>query len=244
MDDTSLKNATWRTYTVADGLPSAVCEHVAEDQHGNLWIATAEDGACRFDGNEFVSFSRADGLCGDQVFAILPDSRGRIWFGTIDGGLCFYDGETFHQPPGFADIIWTFLYEDSRGRTWWAGPNCVGYCEGDALCDLSARYEDQLGKQFSGKWGIAEDEEGQIWLGAGLNGLVCYDGSAFHYGLKVEGLSFECVCKDAARQLWTAGTGGDTCKQTVELLGGTIDAQSQMGKGTTFILKIGDYSAP
>ena len=34
----------------------------------------------------------------------------------------------------------------------------------------------------------------------------------------------------------------DIAKKSVELLGGTIVAESEVGRGTTFTMKIGDYT--
>lgn len=61
MRESPLKNAQWRTYTEADGLPSNVLEHVAEDAQGNLWIA-ARGGLSLFDGELIQTLNELDGL--------------------------------------------------------------------------------------------------------------------------------------------------------------------------------------
>ena len=54
MDSASdLTDGTWRAYSAVGGLSSLFCEHIGQDTDGFLWIATADSGACRFDGDEF-----------------------------------------------------------------------------------------------------------------------------------------------------------------------------------------------
>ena len=208
---TALNRGTWRTYSVADGLPGVFCEHVAEDRDGNIWIAMAENGACRFDGNEFVSFTKADGLCGNQVFSILLDSRDRLWFGTVDGGLCYCEGAmhsdaapTFHQPADLATTQCTFLYEDSQGRVWWGGLNGFGYYADDAHCELSKSYlSNNTERSRTNCRGIVEDNSGDIWLGLAKD-LLRYDGDAFHTVTldTTNDYMLYTLAKDAAGQLW------------------------------------------
>ncbi len=50
------RRGTWRTYSTTDGLPGVRIEHIAEDGEGYLWFATWENGASRFDGDEFRNF--------------------------------------------------------------------------------------------------------------------------------------------------------------------------------------------
>lgn len=52
---------TWRTYSIADGLPGMRIHHIAADGEGNLWFATRTHGAARYDGEEFQSFTTRDG---------------------------------------------------------------------------------------------------------------------------------------------------------------------------------------
>ena len=54
---------TWKTYSLGDGLPSLRIEHIAEDSAGYIWFATRDNGASRFDGDEFQTFTQQDGLC-------------------------------------------------------------------------------------------------------------------------------------------------------------------------------------
>ena len=50
-----------KTYTTADGLPSAWVQRVVPDSRGLLWFCT-RDGLSRFDGTRFVTYSMEHGL--------------------------------------------------------------------------------------------------------------------------------------------------------------------------------------
>ena len=76
------RRGTWRTYSIADGLAGMRIEHIAEDNEGCLWFATWDNGASRFDGNAFQSFTRQDGLVNNSVHFI---SKGQpesvvVWY--------------------------------------------------------------------------------------------------------------------------------------------------------------------
>ena len=54
------------------------------DRAGNLWLAT-DQGAVRYDGEEWVIFGAADGLPDNAVADIFEDRQGDIWFATGKG---------------------------------------------------------------------------------------------------------------------------------------------------------------
>jgi signal transduction histidine kinase/CheY-like chemotaxis protein/ligand-binding sensor domain-containing protein len=82
------KKGTWRIYSVQDGLNGLTVWdlHVASD--GALWLGT-DNGAARFDGQEFKYLTKKDGLAGASVRCIHQDPDGVLWFGT-DTGLSRY----------------------------------------------------------------------------------------------------------------------------------------------------------
>ena len=108
---------TWKTYSVDDGLPSLRIEHIAEGPEGYIWFATWDNGASRFDGDEFQNFTTQDGLVHDRVSFIQKDRQERLWFGTLKG-VCWYDGADFHplEDDGIAGRSVQFIYEDRQGR--------------------------------------------------------------------------------------------------------------------------------
>ncbi|MBT7863117.1 MAG: sigma 54-interacting transcriptional regulator [Gemmatimonadetes bacterium] len=201
MDSASdLTDGTWRAYSAVGGLSSLFCEHIGQDTDGFLWIATADSGACRFDGDEFQSFTREEGLCGNQVFSALPDSGGRLWLATWDGGLCWHDGRDFHVPAGDAagrEGAFTFLCDDGNGRIWCGGHNAVGYLEGESFIDLTPL----LDAEPANCQGIACDREGAVWF-ALHNQLIRFDGRRFFVEEETSKSMGYKVAVDGEGQLW------------------------------------------
>ena len=175
---------TWKTYSVDDGLPSLRIEHIAEGPEGYIWFATWDNGASRFDGDEFQNFTTQDGLVHDRVFFIQKDRQERLWFGTLKG-VCWYDGADFHplEDDGIAGRSVQFIYEDRQGRIWFGGTGTLGYYDGTAFHDLIPRYLQQYQPPPSPERnnycrGIAQDSQGHLWFG--FNYLTRFDGESFH----------------------------------------------------------------
>ena len=100
---------------------------IFEDSKGNLWIGSAKEGACLYDGSAFTYFSKADGLSHNQVRAIHEDENGLIWF-ECGYGLSYYDG----------DKITTVIDKDYSSKKdwnkaendlWFKGDETYGYNE-------------------------------------------------------------------------------------------------------------------
>ena len=89
----------FHTMTPGAGLPDGTVQDILQDRDGYLWLATL-NGAARYDGQEFITYSHIDGLCGNAVGSLAQDRDGVVWFGcgrrmSRRGGLTRYDGETF-----------------------------------------------------------------------------------------------------------------------------------------------------
>ncbi|MFO1352079.1 MAG: two-component regulator propeller domain-containing protein [Gammaproteobacteria bacterium] len=72
--------ATWRNYTVADGLAGNIVYSIAQDRAGVLWFGT-NHGLSRFDAGEWRNYGVADGLPEDDVYAIATLADGDVWAG-------------------------------------------------------------------------------------------------------------------------------------------------------------------
>ncbi len=181
------RTGTWRTYSMADGLSSIRIQHVAEDSEGYLWFATWDNGACRFDGDEFQIFTQRDGLCSDQVNTVYMDSQGRLWFGTSQG-ICWYDGANFHhlEDDGIAGRTVQSIYEDREGRIWYGGRHTLGYYDYDGTV-----FHDVM--PLISHWsiprcrGITQDPQGHLWFGSEYP--IRFDGTSFHRYEEEEGFS-------------------------------------------------------
>ena len=204
------RTGIWRTYSLDSGLAGLRIEHIAEDSKGYLWFATWDNGASRFDGNEFQNFTKQDGLIHDQIFFICPDSQERLWFATLNG-VCWYDGSNFHhlEDEGIAGRSVQFIYEDRQNRVWFGGTNTLGYYDGTVFHDLIPRYQQDYERPPSFRWrdycwGITQDTEAHLWFG--FDYLIRFDGKSFHRYEEEEGFpqtwSGYAVSQDRTGKVW------------------------------------------
>lgn len=82
-----------RILNADNGLPSNKVHTVFEDSKGYMWFGT-ENGVCRWDSKNFVTYTIKDGLPNNEVLYIFEDSKGRIWFSTFSNELCYLQNDT------------------------------------------------------------------------------------------------------------------------------------------------------
>ena len=206
-----MRQKLWQTFNVQDGLPSSLIFALLQDRQGHLWIATYQEGVCRYDGSQFTTFTMDDGLGDNSIIAMLEDSQGRIWFGPMGnelpstrGGLSYYDGErfaVFSVEDGLVDNATWSILEDRRGHLWFTSDKGA------------SRYDGHQFTPFTTTNGIAdnyilrlvEDRRGHLWFIHGENGMTRYDGQQFiPYG-KADGLAHDAVyaaLEDSRGNMW------------------------------------------
>ncbi len=88
----------FREYSSLDGLPQSQANMIFQDRRGYIWIPT-RNGLSRFDGIEFVNYTRKEGLISNEVQGVFEDSLGIIWARSEKSGLSTYDGIGFRSYP-------------------------------------------------------------------------------------------------------------------------------------------------
>lgn len=69
---------------------------IFQDNKGNYWFGSHEEGVCLYDGSSFKYFTVNEGLLDNQVRSIQEDDRGNIWFGTANG-VSSFDGKIIQK---------------------------------------------------------------------------------------------------------------------------------------------------
>lgn len=91
---------TWRTLSIAEGLPDPFVQATLRSKSGDLWVATWS-GACQVQGGAVdelnawkchTAASSAGGLPSNRVYALSEDSFGGIWAGTEAGIARYQNG--------------------------------------------------------------------------------------------------------------------------------------------------------
>lgn len=155
-----------------------------EDEAGNLWFGTDGEGAHRYDGAAFTSYTSSEGLAGNMVRAITGDRHGHIWLGTNGGGASRFDGtsfRTFTAEDGLNnDRIYEIL-EDSAGNIWFSTLGaCASRFDGTSFTafreDHSLIINDRPARTHVQEF--FEDRDGVLWIGCS-GGLFYFDGESF-----------------------------------------------------------------
>jgi ligand-binding sensor domain-containing protein len=108
----------WYRFTSANGLAGNIVQAIWEDPQGRIWFGT-EDGASRYDGQQWATFRPADGLLDANVWAISGDAEA-VWFAT-SSGLSRYDGaawQRFSAADGLPGDDVRAVHVAADGTTW------------------------------------------------------------------------------------------------------------------------------
>jgi ligand-binding sensor domain-containing protein len=155
---------------------------ITEDQQGNIWFGT-DEGAVKYDGTSFRSYTEKDGLSNTRVGrkCILTDKSGTIWVGTR-GGVFRYlpaadstGGQCFSLFQLLPPVNVKGIMEDKTGNIWFASQDKgVFRYDGKAMKHISDKKG--LGDNYAG--GMAQDQAGNYWFTMN-HGICRYDGETF-----------------------------------------------------------------
>jgi ligand-binding sensor domain-containing protein len=70
---------------------------ITEDNKGNLWMATYENGVWKYNGKELINYPVKDGETDVLLFTIYKDNKGVLWLGTHNAGVYTFNGHTFEK---------------------------------------------------------------------------------------------------------------------------------------------------
>jgi signal transduction histidine kinase/ligand-binding sensor domain-containing protein/CheY-like chemotaxis protein len=176
----------FRSYGVADGLPSAEAYTVTQDESGYLWIGT-HAGLVRYDGREFKVFrhdpKRPDSLPANDVSAVMVDRAGRVWAGGEGTGLNLYRSAAggfrhwLHDAASAdslsADDVMA-IAEDNSGAIWvgvYAGGLNKLQADGNGFAHWRHRRHDPASLASDNVTALAAANNGGLWIGtdAGLD---------------------------------------------------------------------------
>ena len=205
------RDGRFETFTTSEGLAGDRVYDIAEDQIGNLWIATTE-GISRFGAGRFANFDETNGLPTSDARALEVDAEGNVWAGLDGGALCrigssgitIYDGHD--GLPGEA-IRSLHLTPDG---TLWIGTEGGGIAQfrGNRVVDRLSK-KDGLMSDFVRP--IMTDRDGNVWIATNGGGLQRYHEGVIAHLTTKEGLPNDLVrslCEDREGNIWVGTNGG------------------------------------
>ncbi len=139
-DPSAPPGSSLRHWSVHDGLISDLVWSVEFGPEQTVWVATG-DGVSRFDGTNFVNFTREDGLADNHVSSIRRDSDGLLWFAS-EAGLTRYDPEsavTFSSADGLPSSNVRMAVRGVDGHLWIGTPAGLAWYDGRRWKAVTAR---------------------------------------------------------------------------------------------------------
>jgi len=110
---------TFSHYDIEDGLVQSQVNKLSLDDQHRLWMAT-DGGACRFDGKNYMSYTRQNGMPANFVFTVFVDKNNRIWFGTGGGLVQMVNKKliNYSVPIKVRSKLVTSIVQDGNGKIW------------------------------------------------------------------------------------------------------------------------------
>ncbi len=70
---------------------------ITQDNEGDLWMATYDDGVWRYDGNKLTHYPVIKGDEEVTIFSIYKDKSGSLWLASLNAGVLKYNGRKFEK---------------------------------------------------------------------------------------------------------------------------------------------------
>lgn len=198
----------WQTYNVTNGLGDNFVWSIFEDNDGNIWVGTVNNGVSKFDGKNWTIYNAAGGLIDNSVISIEQDSDGDMWFGTLNG-ISILSGNNWtnlDNIAGYQFTAWALL-NDSEGNMW----------VGTSLLGLLQFSNDQWYQIFDSNCNdcnkinvIYEDNDNNIWFGSDGD-LKRYANNNLNSYTASNGLpegAVESIHQDNYGNIWFGTSGG------------------------------------
>ena len=178
-DQSFIENYVAKTWTTEEGLPGMTVNAVLQDKKGYIYIGTY-DGLVRFDGIEFVNFTRNLDEKYDfvAVRSIFQDSKDNLWVGHNDEGVsCIKpSGEIikFTTEDGLPHNSVRAICEDYEGNIWLGTASGLSYLTPDKHVYIPDGLK-ELGQETIQVSRLYCDTAGRIWIStANANELFVY----------------------------------------------------------------------
>ncbi len=213
-------------------------EDITIETNGNVWFGTLRDGAIKYNGASFQSYTVSEGLNSNRVRCIFEDSSNNLWFGTDGGGLSKSLGNIFSHLTTLEGLSNNEIFstiEDRKGQMWFGA-------SGGGLVSVSGNQfyqyteSSELNPDFV--YAILEDHKGNLWFGTNGQGVIKFDGQSFSRIDDQNGLSSNIVLsilEDKKGNIWFGTRDGGACKYDGESL---FQYQEAQGIGSNSVLSM------
>ncbi len=195
---------------------------VFQDRDGNYLFSTSK-GVRRYDGKSLTYIREQEDH--RVVEEILQDEDGAIWFATYTGVSCYEDGKftNYTMANGLSHRWVLSMMLDSAGTIWAGTSDGVCRFDGESFVPFPiprAKVEFAAVGNVAGvpapllAWGMAEDQDGNLWFGMDGEGVRKFDGESFTTYTTKDGLAsnnVRSVYADRRGRIWFGTAKGVSC---------------------------------
>lgn len=71
--------------------------HIIEDNQGDIWLTTWDQGVYRYDGKSITHYPVKNGSTDINLVSMYKDRQGGLWLGTTDNGVYKFNGRSFER---------------------------------------------------------------------------------------------------------------------------------------------------
>lgn len=187
---------------------------LVNDENGNLWIATRNNGIIQLikNGSEkFIIPEFNDALKGMEISSLFMDNRYGIMIGTRENALFIWNGKQlmhFNNENGLKANSINCIARDHSGKIWMgtSGNGMFGFYS-RAFTYFSNFEGLGNGDIFS----VLVDSKKQVWAASYGSGVYCYDGKDIKFYNENSGMinhSVRQMAEDDKGRIWMATRGG------------------------------------
>ncbi|GFE81193.1 histidine kinase [Steroidobacter agaridevorans] len=174
-----------------------------KDRQDTLWVATADQGLLRIDGDRVERFRASDGLSADNVLRLFEDREGNVWVSTVRGLDRFREFSVvpYSTREGLSSDDTGSVMARADGSVWLGTSQGVNILRDGRVSKLdrgpAVLRDHQITSMF-------EDASGRLWLGAAQS-MFIFDRGTFTPVEDAEGRPsglVASIAQDTRRNVW------------------------------------------
>jgi len=187
---------------------------IFQDNKGNYWIGSHNEGISYFNGKSFEYFTTKEGVLDNQIRSIQEDNNGNIVIATANG-LSSYDGQKFTNYPTNTNNP-KYAWNETKGDLWFNAGETDGINRFDGIHMNYLIFPKPKNNGTDNTYGVTDiykTKDGKVWM-ATYAALFNYDGKMVnifdHEKLNLkenELLHIRSVLADSKGRIWIGNNG-------------------------------------
>ena len=202
-----LTGGVFQTYNVDNGLSSNIAKSFLEDDEGQIWLSTYDNGLNIYRDENFTPIE-AKGMAGNDISYSFKDTKGQLWFATYSHGLSKYSNgrfKTYFTAQGLKSDSVYCVTEDYQGRIWVGTEHGISIFDGKSFY---MGYTTRDGLIDNTVYSIYEDAKRNIWIGTPEGVSRITDGTFTNFAYPGLGHTVISILEDQRENLWFATSEG------------------------------------